>query len=63
MNVGVSMCEFSMLAAVLWLFVALPAHAQQSPMVQCRVGSWAEVMPDFACDAVMDGAAKLHSKY
>jgi hypothetical protein len=39
----------------------MPGHAQQSPIVQCQVGSWAQVMPDYACDAVMSGVAKLRT--
>jgi hypothetical protein len=46
-------------AASLWLALASPAHAQQSPMVQCRIGSFVQVMPDFACDAFTEGAKKL----
>jgi hypothetical protein len=36
-----------------------PAHAQSSPMVQCQIGSWAQVMPDYACEAMEAGARKL----
>jgi hypothetical protein len=53
------MREFSALLTVLWLFIAMPTHAQQSPMVQCRIGSFVQVVPDFACDAFMRGATKL----
>jgi len=35
------------------------AGAQQSPMVQCRIGSWVQVMPDYACEAMEAGAEKL----
>ena len=45
--------------ALLWLLIAPPAHAQQSPMVQCRIGSWVRAVPDFACSALMKGATKL----
>ena len=48
-----------LLGVLLWLLIALPAHAQQSPMVQCRIGSWIGVVPDFACSALMKGATKL----
>jgi len=44
---------------LLWLAIAMPAHAQQSPMVQCRIGSCVQVMLDFACDARVRGAAKM----
>jgi hypothetical protein len=39
-----------------------PAHAQSSPMVQCQIGSWAQVMPDYACEAMEAGAEKLHQE-
>jgi len=42
-----------------WLLLAMPTHAQQSPMVQCRIGSFVQVVPDFACDGLMQGATKL----
>lgn len=35
------------------------AHAEMSAVVQCRIGSYAEQMPDFVCVALMKGAAKL----
>ena len=39
-----------------------PAHAQSSPMVQCQIGSWAQVMPDYACEAMEAGAVKLNQE-
>lgn len=48
--------------ALLLLFLLMlgqPGHAQMSPMVECRVGSYAETMPDYACSALIKGAAKL----
>jgi hypothetical protein len=35
------------------------ANAQSSAMVQCRIGSWVKVVPDFACDAIRAGSLKL----
>jgi len=45
--------------ALLWLSIALPAHAQQSPMVQCRIGTFVQVTPDFLCTALMKGATEM----
>jgi hypothetical protein len=44
--------------AVLWFFVG-HAYAQSSAMVQCRTGATAIVVPDYACDALLDGFRHL----
>jgi hypothetical protein len=46
-------------ALVVGFFVSVHAHAQSSPMVQCQIGSWAQVMPDYACEAARRGSDKL----
>jgi hypothetical protein len=53
------MCKSLTLIAVLLAIFVIPAYAQQSPMVQCRIGSFVEMMPDFACDGFTEGATKL----
>jgi hypothetical protein len=53
------MRKFLAILVLLWLAASPSSHAQKSTIVQCRIGSFAEVMPDFACDALMKGAAKL----
>ena len=56
-----------MRASISWLFAALavftmtPGEAQQSPMVQCRIDSYVQVMPDFACEGFTESARKLRS--
>lgn len=49
---------FGIAAVVLWFFVH-HAHAQKSVMVQCRTGASSDVVPDYACDALLDGFAHL----
>jgi hypothetical protein len=39
---------------MLWFFVG-HAHAQSSAMVQCRAGYSRSVVPDYVCDALLDG--------
>ena len=39
--------------------IAAPALAQQSPMVQCRIGAFVDVLPDFACVGFTKAAKKL----
>lgn len=45
---------FGIAGLVLWFFVH-HAHAQPSMMVQCRTGATAIVVPDYVCDAFLDG--------
>lgn len=47
--------------AILWLLLAMPVHAQQSPMVQCRIGARVSVVPDYMCNAYEHAAAKVAS--
>ena len=47
--------------ALLWLPIA-PAHAQQTPMVQCRIGSFVQPTTGVVCDALMKGAAELRGR-
>lgn len=45
---------------VLWLAGRTHnAHAQASPIVQCRIGAFSAVMPDYACVAMTHAATKL----
>jgi hypothetical protein len=44
------------IGTVIWMH---SAHSQSSPIVQCHIGTWAEDMPDFACDAVTQAVRKL----
>lgn len=39
--------------------MVIPAQAQQSPMVQCQIGNWSEVMPSYACDGFNAGSRLL----
>lgn len=47
------------LASVLVWLVSHRAHAQASPIVQCQIGAFSGVMPDYACAALTRGATKL----
>lgn len=40
------------------LFIVAPAFAQ-APMVQCQVGAWSAVVPDYACQAIRSAAREL----
>jgi hypothetical protein len=46
-------------ALTMWFFATV-AHAESSPIVQCRIGSFVQMMPDYACEALEAGAEKLH---
>ena len=35
------------------------ARSEMSSIVQCRIGSYAEMMPDYVCAALVKGASKL----
>lgn len=46
-------------AAMVTLCLMPASHAEMSAVVQCRIGSYAEQMPDYVCIAFRRGAAKL----
>ena len=41
--------------------VGSQAKAESSPIVDCRIGSFAQAMPDFVCHALERGAEKLRA--
>ena len=45
----------------LFVLHAASADAQQSPMVQCRIGAQVSVVPDYVCNAYEHAAAKVAS--
>jgi hypothetical protein len=50
---------FGIAAMAVWFFMT-HAHAQQSALVQCRVGATIfRSVPDYACDALMDGFKRI----
>lgn len=50
---------YGLAAVVIWLWVH-SAHAQKSVVVQCRTGHVLQMVPDYACDALLDGYAYLN---
>jgi hypothetical protein len=46
--------------ALLWLFVAMVAHAQPRPMVECQIGDFVRPTSDVVCRAWMRGAAQMY---
>jgi hypothetical protein len=53
------MLRFLISGAAVLLALTGPAKAQPVPIVQCQIGSYAQVMPDFVCDALRDGAREF----
>jgi hypothetical protein len=56
------MTSIPIIAAVVLLSMTGYAHAQSSTMVQCRTGATAIVVPDYVCDALLDGFRHLSTE-
>ena len=50
---------YALAAGVIWVMFH-HAHAQKSTMVQCRTGHVVQMVPDYACDALLEGYGYLN---
>lgn len=53
-----TLAMIALVATALW-FAAHRSHGQPAPMVECRIGSFVRVVPDYACAALSSGSQKL----